>query len=301
MDDLDKFYQKNFEEIKHTRDNGFEFWTARELAPVLGYKRWESFPSVIDKAMLACKNSGVNVADHFREVPKMVEMPIGEEFAARGFRDVPKSPQKTKIRSILDYELSRYACYLIVQNGDPRKTVIAFGQTYFAVQTRRQEETDNYANLDENNKRIMLRNDIKQWNMLLGEAAFKSGVITDVEYAQFQNAGYVGLYGGETVADIHKRKGLERNQKILDFMSSPELIANLFRISQAQEKLTNEKIQGADEASAAHHFVGKEVRETIKKIGGTLPENMPRPAKGVDQVSREEIKKLKNKRLMLDE
>ena len=285
MENLQNYYHKGFEEIKKTKHNGSEYWTARELAPVLGYNKWENFQKVIERAMLACKNSGHAVNDHFPELRKMIQTGKGAK------------------REIIDYHLTRYACYLIVQNGDPRKPVIAHGQTYFAVQTRRQEEADYYTQLDEDNKRLVIRNDIKQWNQLLAEAAYKSGVITDTEYAQFQNAGYMGLYGGETVEDIHKRKNLKKNQRILDFMSSPELIANLFRISQTEEKLKNEHINNAETAMAAHHAVGKEVRTAIEKIGGTLPENIQTPEKSIDQVSREQVKKLisKTNKLMLDE
>ena len=200
---------KNFEEIKKIRVDGTEYWNARELSEVLQYKKWENFAKVIDRAKLACNNSGFEIQDHFPEVRKMVE--IGSN----------------TVRELLDYELSRYACYLVVQNGDPRKEVIALGQTYFAIQTRRQEVADYFNQLDEDNKRLVIRGDIKQWNQMLLEAAHNAGVITNQEYAEFQNAGYMGLYGGLTVDDIHKRKKLKDNEKILDFMGSTELIANL--------------------------------------------------------------------------
>lgn len=170
-------------------------------------------------AMLACKNSGYTTTDHFAEISKTITMP------------------KTATKQVVDSKLTRYACYLIVQNGDPRKKVIASGQTYFAIQTRRQEVADYFNQLDEDNKRLVIRGDIKQWNQMLAEAAHNAGVITDEEYATFQNVGYMGLYGGMKVEDIHKKKGLKQNDRILDFMSSPELIANLFRISQTEEKL----------------------------------------------------------------
>lgn len=179
---------KNFEEIKKIREDGTEYWSARELSGVLQYKKWENFAKVIDRAKLACQNSGFEIDDHFPEVRKMVE--IGSNTT----------------RELLDYELSRYGCYLIVQNGDPRKEVIALGQTYFAIQTRRQEVADYFNQLDEDNKRLVIRGDIKQWNQMLLEAAHNSGVITNQEYAEFQNAGYMGLYGGLTVDDIHERK-----------------------------------------------------------------------------------------------
>lgn len=277
---------KSFEEIKHTREDKSEYWLARELQKALEYSEWRNFSKVIDRAMLACKNAGFEITDHFVEVNKTVEM-----------------PSKAKPKIIIDYELSRYACYLIVQNGDPRKEIIAIGQTYFAIQTRRQELNDYFNTLDEDNKRLVVRGDIKQWNQLLAESAHKAGVLTDEEFATFQNAGYMGLYGGETVADIHKRKGLKPNEKILDFMASPELIANLFRISQTEEKIKNEFIQGAENATMAHYEVGTAVRDAIKKVNGTLPENMETPKQSINEIEKKKLKELKNnaKKLMLDE
>ena len=183
---------KNFEKIKKIREDGTEYWYARELSEVLQYKKWENFAKVIDRAKLACQNSGFKIDDHFPEVRKMVE--IGSNTT----------------RELLDYELSRYGCYLIVQNGDPRKEVIALGQTYFAIQTRRQEVADYFNQLDEDNKQLVIRGDIKQWNQMLLEAAHNAGVITNQEYAEFQNAGYMGLYGGLTVDDIHEIKKVKR-------------------------------------------------------------------------------------------
>ena len=283
-----KEYQ-GFEQIKHTDDAGNEYWLARELAPVLEYAEWRNFSKVIDRAMLSCQNSGFIIADHFVEVNKLIEMPSKPRKNTKiGFVEVNKTKNgetgftdvsKTKTKSIIDYELSRYACYLIVQNGDPRKEIIATGQTYFAIQTRRQEVADYFNQLDEDNKRLVIRGDIKQWNQMLAEAAHNAGVITDEEFAQFQNAGYMGLYGGETVQDIHRRKRLSPKQKILDYMNSQELIANLFRISLAEEKIRMEQIQGVDAASITHNTVGQEVRQTIKRIGGILPENQPTPDK----------------------
>ena len=206
-------------------------------------------------------------------------------------------------KPVIEYKLSRYACYLIVQNGDPRKEVIALGQTYFAIQTRRQEVADYFNQLDEDNKRLVIRGDIKQWNQMLAEAAHNAGVITNEEYATFQNSGYMGLYGGLTVADIHRKKGLKENEKILDFMSSTELIANLFRISQTEEKLKKERISTSDAANEAHYIVGSEVRSTIQRVGGTLPEDIPTPTRSITEIEREQIKNLKKskKKLMLDE
>ncbi len=285
MSNLQAEEYKNFEEIKKIREDGTEYWNARELSEVLQYKKWENFAKVIDRAKLACNNSGFEIQDHFPEVRKMVE--IGSN----------------TVRELLDYELSRYACYLIVQNGDPRKEVIALGQTYFAIQTRRQEVADYFNQLDEDNKRLVIRGDIKQWNQMLLEAAHNAGVITNQEYAEFQNAGYMGLYGGLTVDDIHERKKLKDNEKILDFMGSIELIANLFRISQTEEKLKKDKIHNCSKATSTHYEVGAKVRKAIEDIGGTMPEDLPTPQKSIKQVEREQLKRLKDKKtkLMLDE
>ena len=275
---------KSFEAIKHVSNDGNEFWYARELAPVLEYVQWRNFAKVLERAILACKNSGYPVSDHFAEVSKIVEA---------GATSKP----------VIDFKLSRYACYLIVQNGDPRKEVIALGQTYFAIQTRRQEVADYFNQLDEDNKRLVIRGDIKQWNQMLAEAAHNAGVITDQEYAAFQNAGYMGLYGGRKVEDIHKKKGLKKTDRILDFMSSTELIANLFRISQTEEKLKKDKAVTADAANEIHFIVGKEVRGTIERVGGTLPEKLPVPGKSITAIKREQLKKLNKSphKLMLDE
>lgn len=279
-----KEYQR-FEDIKHTTDEGMEFWYARELGPVLEYSKWDNFRKVVGKAMLACKNSGFEVADHFPEVGKMVELGSGSQ------------------RKLKDYMLSRYACYLIMQNGDPRKEVIAVGQTYFAIQTRRQEIADAFNQLDEDNKRLVIRGEVKSWNSMLAEAAHRAGITEQIEYAEFQNAGYMGLYGGLRVADIHVRKGLAPDQKILDHMSSEELGANLFRITQTEAKMRRDTPQGLDAAGAIHYTVGKEVRETIEKIGGTMPEDLPTPEKSISQIEKEQLKQLKidRKKLMLDE
>lgn len=287
MSDLKETEYKRFEDVKQVRSDGSEFWRARELAPVLEYTKWENFAKVIKRAMIACENSGHAVADQFPEVRKLIT-------AAKGAQ-----------RELVDYELSRYACYLIVQNGDPRKEVIALGQTYFAIQTYRQEVADRFNELDEDSRRLVVRGDIKQWNQLLAETARNAGVITQEEFAIFQNAGYMGLYGGLDVQDIHKRKGLEVGQKILDYMGSTELIANLFRISQTEEKLRKDGVDNAQMATSVHHSVGSEVRKAIEKIGGTMPEDLPTPEKSIAQLEKERMERLKQKamdgQLMLDE
>ena len=277
---------KRFEDIKHIREDGSEYWSARELAPALEYTKWENFHKVIKRAMIACENAGHSILDQFPEVRNLVEGGV--------------APRKR-----LDYELTRYACYLIVQNGDPRKEVIALGQTYFAIQTYRQELADHYNQLDEDRRRLVVRGDIKQWNQLLAETAHDAGVITNEEFAIFQNAGYMGLYGGLDVDDIHSKKKLSAEQKILDFMGSTELIANLFRISQTEEKLRKDNIIGAEKATSTHYAVGREVRKAIEKIGGTMPEDLPTPEKSIQQIEKEQMERLKKKakagKIMLDE
>lgn len=286
MSELRAKEYRRFEDIKQVRNDGTEFWSARELAVALDYNKWENFAKVIKRAMIACENSGHAVAYDFPEARKIVEA------------GVTKKP-------ILDYELTRYACYLIVQNGDPRKEVIALGQTYFAIQTYRQEVADHFNELSEDSRRLVVRGDIKQWNQMLAETAHNAGVITNEEFAIFQNAGYIGLYGGLDVNDIHARKGLEVGQKILDYMGSTELIANLFRISQTEEKLRKDKVNNAETATSAHYSVGREVRTAIEKIGGTMPEDLPTPEKSIQQIEKEQMARLKAKakegKLMLDE
>ena len=286
MKELKAREYKRFEDIKQIRADGTEFWSARELAPALEYTKWENFQNVIKRAMIACENSGHSVEDDFPEVRKIVVAGITS-------------------KTVTDYELTRYACYLIVQNGDPRKEVIALGQTYFAIQTYRQEVADHFNELDEDRRRLVVRGDIKQWNQMLAETAHNAGVITNEEFAIFQNAGYMGLYGGLDVDDIHKRKNLEVGQKILDYMGSTELIANLFRISQTEEKLRKDEVDNAKTATSIHYSVGKEVRSAIEKIGGTMPEDLPTPEKSIQEIEREQMARLKAKakagKLMLDE
>ena len=304
MGDINAKEYKGFENIKRRDENGEEYWLARELAPVLEYAEWRNFSKVIDRAMLACKNSGFEISEHFVETNKTIEMPIGEQFGkARGFVDLNKTPTKAKF--IKDYRLSRYACYLIVQNGDPRKEIIALGQTYFAIQTRRQEVGDYFNQLDEDNKRLVVRGNIKQWNQMLAESAHRAGIIDEVEFAEFQNAGYMGLYGGETVEDIHLRKKLKPKEKILDYMNSSELAANLFRITLADNKMKKANVNTPPEAVSAHSIAGQEVRRAIIRADGILPEDEPTPEKSVEQIAKEQIKELRErakiKKLMLDE
>lgn len=265
-----------FDSLKHINEYGQDFWYARDLQQALEYTEWRNFHNVIEKAKEACINSNNDVEEHFVDINKTINM--------------PKSAKKL----ISDYALSRYACYLIVMNGDPNKTIIALGQTYFAIKTRQQEIIDNYDSLTENQKRLAIRNEIKEHNKSLAEAAQNAGVETPQDYAIFQNKGYQGLYGGLGVKEIHERKGLKKSQKILDHMGTTELAANLFRATQTDEKLRRDNIQGKVEAGNVHYAVGKEVRDTIERLGGTMPEDLPTPDKSIKQLEREiEKKKLK--------
>lgn len=270
------YSEQTFESIKHINEAGQEYWLARELQPVLDYARWENFEKAIERAQKACLNTGFDVDDHFRGSTKMVELGSGAE------------------RAIPDFELSRYACYLIVMNGDPNKEVIAVGQTYFAIKTRQQELIENYEELTEDQKRLAVRNEMKRHNAALADAAHDAGVIEPKDYAIFQNKGYQGLYGGLGAKEIHARKGLKKSQNILDHMGSTELAANLFRATQTEEKLRRENIQGKEAANQTHFNVGRKVRQTIQELGGTMPEDLPTPEKSVLQIEREqERKKLK--------
>lgn len=264
-----------FESIRHTNEYGQEFWYARELQAALGYKRWDKFLNVVDKAKTACENSGNLISDHISHVGKMVNIGSGAE------------------RELEDIRLSRYACYLIVQNSDPRKRVIALGQTYFAVKTRQQELIDDYDRLSEDEKRLAIRKEMKEHNKLLVAAAKDAGVESSLDYATFQNCGYKGLYGGMTAKDIKVHKQLGKNADILDHMGHEELAANLFRTTQTEAKLRRENIQGKDKANSTHYEVGKEVRETIGRLGGTMPENIPTPEKSIQQIEREQSKKIR--------
>ncbi len=275
MNEITSYGVKLFESIKNLNDYGMEYWLARDLQKVLEYNKWDNFVNVIEKAKEACKNSNIDVSEHFADVGKMVEIGSGTE------------------REIQDMMLSRYACYLIVQNADPRKEVVALGQTYFAVQTRKQELVDNFEQLDENSKRLAIRNELKEHNKKLVAAAKDAGVATAIDYATFQNYGYMGLYGGLKAKEIHQRKGLHQGQEILDHMGSTELAANLFRATQTEEKLRRDNVQVKQKANVTHHEVGSKVRQTIKELGGTMPEDLPTPAKSVKQLEREKQRELK--------
>ncbi|MEQ3680870.1 DNA damage-inducible protein D [Alcanivorax sp.] len=261
-------HHESFEGIRREDEQGNEFWSARELAPLLEYHKWQNFSQVINKARHACEQSGNEVSDHFADVSKMVDIGSGAQ------------------RPISDVHLSRYACYLIVQNGDPSKPVIANGQTYFAIQTRRQELEDSgqFTALSEDEKRLAIRKELAAHNKYLAAAAQDAGVETPLDYTIFQDHGYKGLYGGMGAKDIHAKKGLKKSHKILDYMGSTELAANLFRATQAEEKLRRDKTQGKRQANQTHFEVGQKVRQTIGELGGTMPENLPTPDKSVKQV-----------------
>ena len=273
MSDLVKYSEQTFESIKHVNEYGEEYWLARELQLVLEYAQWRRFSDAIERDKLACKNSGFAVEDHFADIGKMVDIGSGAE------------------RQIDDVMLSRYACYLIVMNGDPRKEVISIGQSYFAVKTRQQELIDNYEQMSEDQKRLAIRNEMIAHNKSLAEAAQMAGIEDQREYAIFQNKVYQGLYGGLGAKEIHARKGLKKSQKILDHMGSTELAANLFRATQTDEKLRRENIQGKQVAYDTHYEVGKKVRQTIKELGGTMPEDLPTPQKSIAQIEREQEKR----------
>lgn len=257
-----------FEAIRQVDDAGNEYWSARDLAPLLEYQDWRNFLQVIDKARIACAQSSKDTDDHFGDTTKMVAIGSGAQ------RPVP------------DVHLSRYACYLIVQNGDPAKPVIANGQTYFALQTRRQELADDakFAQLTEDEKRLAIRNELANHNKHLAAAAKDAGVETSLDYAIFQDHGYRGLYGGLGNKEIHARKGLKKSQKILDHMGSTELAANLFRATQTEEKLRRDNTRSKSEANQTHFEVGRKVRETIAELGGTMPESLPKPEKSIKQL-----------------
>jgi DNA-damage-inducible protein D len=269
-------HHQSFESIKRTDPDGNESWRARQLAPLLGYHDYRNFQNVVAKAKTACKTTGYVVADHFGDFTEMV--PIGSG----------------AIRRISDIRLSRYACYLIVQNGDPAKPVIALGQTYFAIQTRRQElqEGAGSQRLSEDDRRLRLRGELSAHNEALSAAAKQSGVETSMDYAIFQDHGYRGLYGELGAEEIQSKKGLKKSQEILDYMDSTELAANLFRATQTEDKLRREGVKDKLEANALHFEVGRKVRKTIEELGGTAPEDLPTPPKSISQIEREQKKRI---------
>ena len=258
---------KTFEDIKHIDEFGKEFWYARELQNVLDYKEWRKFENVISKAKKACNNSNISTSDQFVSVDKLVQIGSGAK------------------RKQIDYKLTRYACYLIAQNGDSRKKVIATAQTYFAVQTRKQEISEKeYNRLTEDEKRFYQRDLTRKGNYWLNIAAKNAGV---KNFDKFHNAGYKGLYNGETADDIAKRKGLRYREDILDNMGSEELAANLFRITQTESRLKKDNIKGENKANTTHYKIGKNIREVIEKNGGTMPEDLPTPQKSLKQLEKE--------------
>ena len=275
--EIARYSEETFESIKHVNEYGNEFWYARELQSILEYTEWRNFQKLIEKAQTACENSGIAVDECFVEVNKTSPMPNGG------------------VKLIDDYILSRYACYLIVMNGDPRKEVIAVGQTYFAVKTRQQELIDHYDELSEDQKRLAIRKEMKAHNKSLAEAAQKAGVIKSYDFAIFQNYGYQGLYGGLGAKEIHARKGLKENEQILDHMGSTELAANLFRATQTDEKLRRENIRGKEKANQTPYEVGRKVRQTIAELGSTMPEDLPTPEKSIRQIESEQKKRINGK------
>lgn len=278
MNDIENYNDIVFEKIKQIDENGVEFWYARDLQLIFEYREWRNFTKVIDKAKEACLNSGLNIIDHFIYINKNITL------------------SNNATRKIEDIKLTRYACYLIVQNSDPRKSIVALGQTYFSMQTRKQELQENFDSLSEEQKRLAIRKDLKEHNKHLVNAASDAGVKTAIDYARFQNFGYKGLYGGLDAKGIHTKKGLEKNQKILDHMGSTELAANLFRATQTEDKLRREEIKGKENANNTHFEVGKVVRNTIKELGGTMPEDLPTPTKSIKELEKEEKQKRKIKK-----
>ena len=277
MNHIEEYKEKTFEDIKHIDDFGNEYWEARELMVALEYSKWEHFAKVINKAKISCKLSGINVNDHFPVIGKTIKMPKGAT------------------KEVIDYRLSRYACYLIVQNASPvRHKSVALGQTYFAVQTRKMEiNQEEYSKLSEDEKRLYTRINVKNKNKYLFDTAKNAGV---QNYGKFNDYGYRGLYDGETAKQIAKRKGIDPDKEdILDYMGSTELAANLFRITQTDEVIKNKRINNEEDACKTHHAVGQAVRHTIKKIGGTVPEKLPTPEKFTKELEKEELKRISNK------
>ncbi len=283
MDKIRNEEYKTFEDIRHMDEYGNEYWYARELMPMLEYSRWENFEKVIKKSIESYKNSEISVSEQFRDVKKLSKRANNADV------------------EIQDYKLSRYACYLIAQNGDIRKKSIAQAQSYFIIQTRKQELTEQEYNLlEETEKRLYNRSITKKGNFQLNQVAKNVGV---KNFDRFHNEGYKGLYNGETANDIAKRKGLRYREDILDNMGSDELAANIFRISQVKQKLENDNIQNEKEAFKIHNKVGKAVRNTIKKLGGMMPEKLPTPKKSLKEIEKENKRKSINlkKKLNINE
>lgn len=275
MNEIKEHTEKMFEDIKHIDEEGKEYWLARELQIAFKYKEWRKFDGIINKSITSCNNSNINANDQFVQVDKLIQHGKGG------------------MRNIKDYKLSRYACYLIAQNGDSHMKVIALAQTYFAIQTRKQELSEKeYSMLTEDEKRFYQRNLTRKGNYSLNMVARNVGVRN---FDKFHNAGYKGLYGGETANDIAKRKKLRYREDILDNMNEDELVANLFRINQTKQKLLKDKVQGENNASDIHYEVGKEIRYTIKKLGGTMPEDMPTPEKSLKELEKENKKLIVSK------
>ena len=270
MNEIKEYTEKVFEDIKHIDENGNEYWYARELQNVLRYQQWRSINELIERAKVTCKESKYNIDDHFAVRRKLVD--IGS---------------RTK-RNVIDYKLSRYACYLIVMNGNPKKEIIALGQTYFTIQTRKQELSEKeYNELTEDEKRLYRRNQVRKGNYNLNKTAINSGV---KDLARFHNAGYKGLYNGETADDIFKRKKLRYREDILNNMGSEELADNIFRIAQTDAKLKRDNVDNEYTANSVHYEVGSEVRDSIKRLGGTMPEDLPTPEKSLKELEKENKK-----------
>ena len=273
---IDDLLKSPFEKIKRISEDGYEYWSARDLSKLLEYTQWRNFENVISKAKISCKNNNEDINNHFADVSDMVKIGSGAE------------------REVDDYRLSRFACYLIVQNADPSKINVALGQAYFAIKTRQkeliEEDQARLIQSEEDTKRLFLREQMKMHNKQLADAASNAGIEAGLEYAIFQDYGYQGLYGGLKAKDIHARKGLKKSQKILDHMGSTELAANLFRATQTEEKLRRENIKGKMKANQTHYEVGKKVRQTIEELGGTMPEDLPT----VDSIKKLERQKKKN-------
>lgn len=271
MNNIEEYTEKNFEDIKHIDEHGNEFWEARELQQILGYKEWRYFSSVIEKAQIACSQSNNNINSNFGVNTKIV-------------------PAGKTTKPIIDYKLSRYACYLIVQNANPKYEAVALGQTYFAVQTRKMELTEEeYNKLTEDEKRLYRRKQTKDGNKILYRIAKEKGV---KNFDRFTNAGYKGLYNGETANDIAKRKGLRYREDILDNMGSAELGANIFRITQTEALLEKQELPNEKIATDTHYKVGKTVRKAIEELGGTMPEDLPTPKKSIKELEKDELQKI---------